>query len=366
MTVVDELATRVATRVAAGDRRALARLITWIEDDDPRAHPALAALYPQTGRAHIVGVTGAPGTGKSTLVSALAAEERKRGRTVGIISIDPSSPFSGGALLGDRIRMMEHIADPGVFMRSMASRGSLGGLSVATSDAVRALDAFGRDVVFVETVGAGQAEIDIVRTAHSVIVIEAPGLGDEIQAFKAGILEIADVFVVNKADREGADKTANALKVMLDVGNTMKQRRGPGPARAAAPGAAELRHHGALDAHLPAKAYAPMTDPAEWRPPILKTVAAERRGVLEVVDALDAHWRHLRESGQITQRERERAEDEVRQLLGRALTRRCVEASGAERYAALVDAVTARALDPRGAVEALIGAWRGAARKEAD
>jgi LAO/AO transport system kinase len=264
---------------------------------------------------------------------------------------------------------MEHIADRGVYMRSMASRGSVGGLSVATSDAVRALDAYGSDVVFVETVGAGQAEIDIVRTAHSVIVIEAPGLGDEIQAFKAGILEIADVFVVNKADREGADKTANALKVMLDVGNTMKQRRGEGPARVAAPSAAELGHHGAGTASLPAKAYAPpakaYAPPAkadapsgEWRPPILKAVAAERRGVVEIVDALDAHWRHLRESGQITQRERERVEDEVRQLLGRTLVKRCVDANGADRYAALVDAVTARSLDPRGAVEALIGAWR--------
>ncbi|MBP7600133.1 MAG: methylmalonyl Co-A mutase-associated GTPase MeaB [Thermoflexales bacterium] len=352
----------LAPRVAAGDRRALARLITWIEDDDPRAHAALAALYPRTGRAHIVGVTGAPGTGKSTLVSALAAEERRRGRTVGIISIDPTSPFSGGALLGDRIRMMDHIADPGVFMRSMASRGNVGGLSAATSDAVRALDAFGRDVVFVETVGAGQAEIDIVRTAHSVIVVEAPGLGDEIQAFKAGILEIADVFVVNKADREGAEKTANALKVMLDVGNTMKQRQTAGPAPAVAPNAAGLAHHGPGAAAGPAEAGAA---PGEWRPPILKTVAAERRGVLEVVDALDAHWRHLRESGQIARRERERVEDEVRQLLGRALIRRCVEASGAERYAALVDAVAARMLDPRGAVEALMGAWDGAQRKEA-
>jgi LAO/AO transport system kinase len=351
----------LATRVAAGDRRALARLITWIEDDDPRAHAALAVLYPLTGRAHIVGVTGAPGTGKSTLVSALAAEERKRGRAVGIISIDPTSPFTGGALLGDRIRMMEHIADRGVFMRSMASRGSVGGLSVATGDAVRALDAYGSDIVFVETVGAGQAEIDIVRTAHSVIVIEAPGLGDEIQAFKAGILEIADVFVVNKADREGADKTANALKVMLDVGNTMKQRRGEGSARGSAPSAAELAHHGAAPAGSGGP-HAPPADPSEWRPPILKTVAAERRGVVEVVDALDAHGRHLRESGQIAQRERERAEDEVRQLLGRALTRRCVDASGAERYAALVDAVTARALDPRAAVEALIDAWRGLSR----
>ena len=349
----------LTTRVAAGDRRALARPITWIEDDDPRANAALAALYPRTGRAHIVGVTGAPGTGKSTLVSALAAEERKRGRTVGIISIDPTSPFTGGALLGDRIRMMDHIADRGVFMRSMASRGSVGGLSVATSDAVRALDAYGSDVVFVETVGAGQAEIDIVRTAHSVIVIEAPGLGDEIQAFKAGILEIADVFVVNKADREGADKTANALKVMLDVGNTMKQRHGPGPARIAAPSAAELGHHGAGAASLPAKAYAPS---GEWRPPNLKTVAAERRGVLEVVDALDAHWRHLRESGTITRRERERVEDEVRQLLGRTLVKRCVEANGANHYAALIDAVTARTLNPRGAVEALIDACVGVSR----
>ena len=287
MTVEAEL----ATRVAAGDRRALARLITWIEDDDLRAHTALAELYPRTGRAHIVGVTGAPGTGKSTLVSALATEERKRGRTVGIISIDPTSPFTGGALLGDRIRMMEHIADPGVFMRSMASRGSVGGLSVATSDAVRALDAYGSDVVFVETVGAGQAEIDIVRTAHSVIVIEAPGLGDEIQAFKAGILEIADVFVVNKADREGADKTANALKVMLDVGNTMKQRRGEGPARIAAPSAVELAHHGGLSARLPA-ARDRMVPSSTAHPPLVGNCGVERvRQPAEVLPSnSDCHW----------------------------------------------------------------------------
>lgn len=349
MSVDDSGSTELAARVAGGDRRALARLITWIESDSPLARPAMAVLFARTGRAHIIGVTGAPGTGKSTLVSALAAEERLRGRTVGIISIDPTSPFSGGALLGDRIRMMEHIADPGVFVRSMASRGSVGGLAVATSDAVRALDAYGAGVIFVETVGAGQAEIDIVRTAHTVIVLEAPGLGDEIQAFKAGILEIADVFVVNKADRDGADKTANALKVMLDVGNTMKQRR-PGGMSAESTG-----HHGHVTG-----AMAPVTPvpEGEWRPPILKTVAAERRGIAEVVDALDAHRRHLGDTGQINQRERERIEDEVRQLLARTLARDCLRAAGDRRFGELVDAVAGRKIDPRGAVEALIHSAR--------
>src|SRR5512143_1662242 len=202
--------------VIRGDRRALARLITHVENGHTGVDLALAALYPRTGRAHIVGVTGAPGTGKSTLVAALAREVRRRGRTVGIVSVDPTSPYTGGALLGDRIRMQDLTGDQGVYMRSLASRGSVGGLSDAADDVVRVIDAFGRDMIFVETVGAGQAEVDIARAAHTTIVIEAPGLGDEIQAFKAGILEIADVFVVNKADREGADRTANALRTMLD------------------------------------------------------------------------------------------------------------------------------------------------------
>ncbi|MBX7214981.1 MAG: methylmalonyl Co-A mutase-associated GTPase MeaB [Thermoflexales bacterium] len=341
----------LAARVASGDRRALARLLTWIESERPGAREALAALYPRTGRAHIVGVTGAPGTGKSTLVSALAAAARARGRSVGILSVDPSSPFTGGALLGDRIRMMDHIADRGVFMRSMASRGSVGGLAVATGDAIRALDAAGCDLVFVETVGAGQAEIDIARAAQTVIVVEAPGLGDEIQAFKAGILEIADVFVINKADREGAERAANALKAMLDLGNTMKQRRvGRGADLSAATLDASGHHApGGTGAHAAVAS-------GEWRPPILKTVAAEKRGIEAVLEALEAHRTHLVESGEIVLRERERAADDVQRSLGRALIRRALEAAGPARVEALIDAVAARRIDPRAAVDALLDA----------
>jgi len=199
-------------RLLTGDRRAIARLITIIENDGADAQEALAALYPHTGQAHIVGVTGAPGTGKSTLVNELAKVYRQRDRTVGIIAVDPTSPFSGGALLGDRIRMRDLSGDPGIFIRSMATRGSLGGLARATADAIKVLDAAGYQTIFVETVGAGQAEVDIAKAAHTTIVVEAPGLGDEIQAFKAGITEIADIFVVNKADREGAEGLADEFR----------------------------------------------------------------------------------------------------------------------------------------------------------
>src|SRR5262245_55127195 len=205
--------------VLKGSRRALAKLLTLIENRHPDAQAALAELYPHTGKAWIVGVTGAPGTGKSSLVNALTKVLREQGKTVAIVAVDPTSPFSGGAILGDRIRMNDLSGDKGVFIRSMATRGSLGGVASATRDVVRVLDAAGFDYVLVETVGAGQSEVDIVRTAYTTLVIEAPGLGDDVQAIKAGILEIADILVVNKADRSGADQTVRSLKAMLELGH---------------------------------------------------------------------------------------------------------------------------------------------------
>ncbi len=309
--------------VVRGDRRALARLITHVENGHTGVAEALAALYPRTGRAHVVGVTGAPGTGKSTLVAALARELRRRGRTVGIVSVDPTSPYTGGALLGDRIRMQDLTGDHGVYMRSLASRGSVGGLSEAVGDVVRVIDAFGRDIIFVETVGAGQAEVDIARAAHTTIVIEAPGLGDEIQAFKAGILEIADVFVVNKADREGADRTANALRTMLDIG---------------------IPQRGAAEGHV------------TWRPPILKTVASSDDGIAPLADEVDRHLLYLRASGHLAVRERARLSDELRRRLARALLERRLAVIGAEAFERLIGDVAARRIAPQAALNDLLDA----------
>ena len=245
----------IVDRLLSGDRRALARVVTLIENNAPEARPILAQLHAHGGHAHIVGLTGSPGAGKSTLVMQLARELRRREQRIGIVAVDPSSPFTGGAILGDRIRMQELAGDPNVFIRSMASRGSLGGLAGATRDVVRALDAAGFDTILIETVGAGQAEVEIVRAAQTVIVVTVPGMGDDIQAIKAGILEIADIFVVNKADRPGADQTSAELRMLLSLD--------------------EQRHD------------------RQWRVPIIKTSATSGEGIAALADSLADHLASL-------------------------------------------------------------------------
>jgi GTPase len=255
----------LASQIVEGSTRALARGLTWAESGGKRAEALSARLYPHTGRAQIVGVTGAPGSGKSTLVRGLALVARARGRTVGVVAVDPSSPFSGGAILGDRIRMNDLALDPGVFIRSMATRGALGGLCRAAADAVDLMDAAGRSLVLVETVGVGQDEVEVMRLAHTVLVVSVPGLGDDVQALKAGVLEIADVHVVNKADRDGADRTVAELRAMLTL--------------------------------LPAAEEA-------WMPPVLPAAAARDEGIEPIADALDGHMAYLKTSGELERRRR--------------------------------------------------------------
>ncbi|MGD2250754.1 MAG: methylmalonyl Co-A mutase-associated GTPase MeaB [Candidatus Methanofastidiosia archaeon] len=296
------------------DKRACARLITLIENEDPAAKIALKKLYPYTGNAHIIGVTGPPGAGKSTLVDKLTQYYRENEKTVGIIAIDPSSPFTGGALLGDRIRMQDRTTDPGVFIRSMGTRGYMGGLAAATKDAIKVLDAFGKDVIIVETVGTGQDEVDIIKAADTVIVVTMPSLGDDIQAIKAGILEIGDVFVVNKADLDYADKAVMELEVMLDL-NSEK----------------------------------------EWRPPVVKTVANTGEGIQNLADAVNAHITYLKEEGLLEKKRKMRVEMELLEVLNRCITKKILkEAQKNHDFDALVTRIAQHEMDCYTAAEELL------------
>jgi len=300
-------------RARGGDKRSIARLLSVVENDAPGAAEAMRALYPQTGRAQIVGITGPPGGGKSTLVNRLAGMYRERAPRVAIVAVDPSSPFTGGAILGDRIRMREQFLDHGVFIRSMASRGHAGGLARATARVVNVLDALGTDVVLVETVGVGQEEVDVIRVVDTVCLVTVPGLGDDIQAIKAGVLEIADVLVVNKADRPGADEAARDLAQMLSLA---KDR--------------------------------------PWKTPILRTSAQSGDGVPQLVEAIDRHRAWSRESGENLDRRRAAARSEVEALLQEALLRELAGRVGESRLDAAVARVADRSLDPYAAVEELL------------
>lgn len=311
------LPTDFVDRLLRHDRRALARALTWIENGTPQGEALLGAVYAHGGKAHVVGVTGAGGSGKSTLVSALTRELRGRGQEVGIIAVDPSSPFTRGAILGDRIRMQDHSLDPGVFIRSMASRGALGGIAAATDDAVTVMSASGMDTVIVETLGAGQDEVEIVRTAQTTVLVLTPNTGDDVQAMKAGIIEIADILVVNKADLPGADQIAGYLRGLLS-----------------------LIPHG------------------EYVPPILKTSAAKREGIVELVEALGKHRRYLEESGEMGRRAEAAARHHTETVLRDALVREALAAGGGEAFEAAVAAVRDRRLDPRRAARSVLEAMR--------
>ena len=311
---MSERGTDLVAKARAGDTHATARLLSVVENDEPGAADALRELYPLTGKARVIGVTGPPGGGKSTLVNRLAGEYREQGDRVAVVAVDPSSPFSGGALLGDRIRMSERFLDEGLFIRSMASRGHSGGLARSTSRVVNVLDAIGYGVVLVETVGVGQEEVEVIRVVDTVVLVTVPGLGDDIQAIKAGVLEIADVLVVNKADRPGADETARDLAQMLSLG--------------------KLR--------------------TSWKPPIIRTVAATGENVPQLLQAIEKHRVWATENGERERRRRDAARVEVEDLLREALVRRLRDRVGDDRVALAVARVAEREIDPYAAVEELL------------
>ncbi len=309
----NQSATDLAAAVLDGSPQAAARLITLVENGEQEGLDALRTLYPRTGRAHSVGVTGPPGAGKSTLVDVMTRRLRGEGSTVGIVAVDPTSPFTGGAVLGDRVRMQDHATDPGVFVRSMATRGALGGLAPATADVIHILDALGCGIILVETVGAGQGEVDVAAAADTVIVVTVPGLGDTVQTLKAGIMEIGDLFVVNKADRPEADRTVTEIKMML----------GLSPER-------------------------------EWRPPVLTTVAVSGEGIEEVLAAVRAHRAHLEASGGLRRRRRERRRAEVlRAVEGRIRQEVLTRAQEGGLFEEILEAVADGRLDPHSAAERL-------------
>lgn len=287
----------------AGKHRALARVITKIENRSPGYRDIVAALHEHTGSADVVGITGSPGSGKSTLVDKMAETYREQGHTVGVIAVDPSSPYTGGAVLGDRIRMASNVGDMDVFVRSMSARGSLGGLSAATSDAVKALDAFGKDKIIIETVGAGQNEVDVVRTAHTTAVLVPPGAGDNVQMLKAGILEIADIFVVNKADLDGADRTVQELREMLQVQNDVNPIVSTG-------------HHGP-DAEAVGASSASVSDDddEDWTPRVVETIATSGEGIENFLETVGEHREFLEASGQFREQTELRYAEEIRTLV---------------------------------------------------
>ncbi|MEZ4860746.1 MAG: methylmalonyl Co-A mutase-associated GTPase MeaB [Caldilineaceae bacterium] len=325
--------------VLAGNRLALARAITQVENERPHGHTILRELFARTGRAHIIGVTGTPGAGKSTLVTALAQAYRAAGQTVAIVAIDPTSPFTGGAILGDRVRMRALSGDTGVFVRSMATRGSLGGLSKSTGDVVTLLDAAGFERILVETVGVGQAEVAIASTAHTTVVVEAPGLGDEVQAIKAGILEIADILVVNKADRPGVDRTVQALEMMLELEHGSPR---------------QLHHHGQLlQVDLPQPA---TPEQEQWQVAVYKTIASTGQGVVELRQQIEAHRTWLIDSGEWLHREQVRAAYTLENIVRAELNRRILAALPQANMSRLVEAVQQRATDPYTAAQQLLSA----------
>ena len=297
----------LAKRVLKGDKRAVARLISMVENMDPLSIEAMRLLHGQTGNAHIIGITGPPGAGKSTLIDRLAKSYRQLNKKIGIIAVDPTSPFTGGAILGDRIRMSDLNTDPGVFIRSMGTRGHLGGLSRATADATRILDAFGMDKIIIETVGAGQSEVEIASHAHTTILVEMPGLGDDVQTIKAGIMEIGDIFVVNKADRIGADRTELELKAMLDLNEECQT----------------------------------------WKPPILRTVATGNDGIAELRDAIESHFEFLVSSGNLEIINKNRVREEFLCILRENMMDRIVgDLSNKKRLDEIIGQIILRKIDP--------------------
>ncbi len=293
-------------KALSGDVRAIARLISEVESETPRSEEIMRAMYPHTGRAHIIGVTGSPGSGKSSLVSKMIGTLRRQGKTVGVIAVDPSSPFSGGAILADRIRMQEHSGDPGVYIRSMGSRGSLGGLSKTTYEGALILDACGKDVVIIETVGVGQSEIDIVRIADTVCLVLVPGMGDDMQIMKAGIMEIADLFVINKADREGADKVAAEVRLMIKMFHT-----GDG-----------------------------------WIQPVKMTSAATGAGLDELHDTIEGHLKHVRSSEEGAERLRKRLQWEVEEIVRRRIAKITESAWRERREERVIEKLLSKETDP--------------------
>lgn len=337
----------LAQAALQGNRLALARILTQVENDTPAGRVALDILFSHTGRAHLIGITGAPGTGKSSLVNQLARYYRNPPSgdpcRVAIVAVDPSSPFTGGAILGDRIRMRDLAGDPGVFIRSMASRGSLGGLASTTASVVQVFDAAGYDVILIETVGAGQAEVDIVRLAHTTLVIEAPGMGDDIQAIKAGILEIADILVVNKADRPGVENTERALRGMLELAHPLKRSE---------------RHHSHLE-EITIEANPPENN--LWIPPIQRTIcsstaitATKPSGINELGKLIARHRDHLKDSGDWHARDRERLQAELMTMIQQALVSRWQEEVKDQIYISIFNELSARRISPHQAVQALL------------